>query len=256
MKKILLRTGIGLVILIVIGVLAVGLFLDGAVKRGVETFGPKLTGVDIKLDAVNLSLLSGGGKIQGLVVGNPEGFKTPQAIKVGSASLSLKPASLLSDKIVIKQIKVISPDITFEGGLGGNNLNKILANLNEATGGANAGSSGSSTAASGEKKPGKKLEVDDFLISGAKIHISISGMSGNAVAVPIPDIHLTNMGTDPEGITAAELLKQVFTAIEQSAAKAAAGAVTGLGKDASGLGKDAGNAAGKITKGIGDLFKK
>jgi len=56
------------VVLIVLAALAVHFFLDDAVKRGVETIGPKITKVDVKLDGVSISLLSGSGKIKGLLV--------------------------------------------------------------------------------------------------------------------------------------------------------------------------------------------
>ena len=49
MKKIIVRTIIALVVVLVLAVLAVTLFLDKAIKSGVETFGPKLTKVDITL---------------------------------------------------------------------------------------------------------------------------------------------------------------------------------------------------------------
>ena len=48
MKKIILRILIALVVLMILAVLAVGLFLDKAIKRGVETFGPKLAKVEIQ----------------------------------------------------------------------------------------------------------------------------------------------------------------------------------------------------------------
>ena len=57
MKKILVRVLIGLVVLIIVAALAVHFFLDSAVKSGIETVGPKMTKVDIKLDSVALSLL-------------------------------------------------------------------------------------------------------------------------------------------------------------------------------------------------------
>src|SRR5690242_13773529 len=114
MKKIITRVVIVLLVLIVVAALAVHFFLDGAIKRGVETFGPKLTKVDVKLDTVSLSILSGSGKVKGLFVGNPEGFKSPSAIQVGTASLALQPSSILSDKVVIHSINVQGPEITFE----------------------------------------------------------------------------------------------------------------------------------------------
>jgi uncharacterized protein involved in outer membrane biogenesis len=253
MKKIIIGIGIGLVVILIIAVVAIGLSLDRIVKTGVETFGPKLTKVDVKLDKVSISILSGSGKIGGLVIGNPEGFKTPHAISVDSASLALSPGSLLSDKIVIKSIKVEAPDITFEGGLGGNNLSKLLANVEEAAAGEKTGA-----AKPAGEKPGKKLQVDDFLITGAKLHVSLSElMGGSSVPVPLPEIHLTGLGEGPEGITAAELTKRVLVEVEKNAAKAAADAATNLGKDAAkDATKAAGDAAGKAGKSIGDLFKK
>src|SRR5581483_5470374 len=125
MKKILVRLFIALVILIILGVVALSFFLDGAVKRGVETVGPMLTKVEVKLDSVNLSLLSGSGKLKGLFVGNPSGYKTPSAIQVGTASLALQPSSVLSSKIIVHSINLQAPEITFETDLKANNLSKI-----------------------------------------------------------------------------------------------------------------------------------
>jgi hypothetical protein len=254
MKKTIIRILIGLVVLSIAAVVIAGFSLGGIVKRGVETIGPKLTKVDIKLDKVGLSLFSGSGRVDGLVVGNPEGFKAPHAISVGSASLSLSPASLLSDKIVIKSIKVDAPEITYETGAGGSNLKKILANLNETTGGG-----GSSTNAAA--KPGKKLEVDDFFLTGAKLHLSLAGVAG--ATVPLPAIHLTDLGKDQAGITSAEVAKRVLTAIEKAAAKAAEESAGDIAKGATGLVKGltggtnnpVGEAASKLGKGVGDLLK-
>src|ERR1017187_10457019 len=69
MKKLIIRLLIALVVVVILAVVAVGLFLDGAIKRGVETFGPRLTKVEIKLQSLHLSLLSGWGTVKGLVDG-------------------------------------------------------------------------------------------------------------------------------------------------------------------------------------------
>ena len=255
MKKTLLGIGIGLVILLVVVVLVGSLFLNGAVKRAIETVGPKLTQVTVTLDKASVSVLSGSGSIHGLVVGNPEGFKTPQAISVGSASLALQPGSIFSDKLVIRSINLQSPEITFEGGFGGNNLQKILDNVDEATGGK------STNAAPETAKSSRKLEVDDFVISNAKLNVSVTGMGGKSIPVILPDIHLTQLGTGPDGITAAELTKRVLQEVEKVAVQAADGAMANLGKNATDAAKDLQknlekNAGEKIGKGIGDLFKK
>ncbi len=258
MKKLLIRVLIGLVVAVILVVLAISLFLDGAIKRGVETVGPMIAKVPIKLDSVNLSLFSGSGKVKGLTVGNPEGYKTPSAIQVGSASLALQPGSILADKVVIRSINVQNPEITFETDLRGNNLSKIISNLQETTGGKDNAPAKSGTP---EAKASKKLQVDDFLISGGKIHVSITALGGKSATVALPEIHLTDLGKDPNGITAAELTKKVLQAIETEAVKAASSTVADLSKGAADLTKEAANSAvgtasEQVTKGIGGLFKK
>ena len=124
-KKILLAAGIGLVLLVVIALVAVAFFLDGIVKTGVETVGPKIVQVPVTLESIHIGILSGSAKVKGLVVGNPAGYQVPNAISVGLAEVSVDVASALSDKIVIHSIHVEAPEITFEGGLSDNNLFKI-----------------------------------------------------------------------------------------------------------------------------------
>ncbi len=252
MKKLIVRLLIGVLILVVVAAICVGLFLDSAVKRGIETVGPMVAKVDVKLDAVSLSLLSGSGKVKGLVVGNPEGYKTPSAIQVGQASLALQPGSLFADKVVIKSVNVEAPEVTFETDLKGNNLSKIVSNLQGTT-------SGGQSQPATSKSASRKLQVDDFLIRGAKLHVSVTPL-GQSATVPLPDIHLTALGTGPDGITAAELTKQVLQAIEKEAVQVSGSAIAGLGKDAAGLSKGASNAAAgaaeKLGQGIGGLFKK
>jgi uncharacterized protein involved in outer membrane biogenesis len=181
MRKLFLSVVIILVVLIVVAVIVVGFFLGTIVKTGMETVGPKITQVSIKVDAVNLSLLTGSARVKGLVVGNPEGYKTPQAISVDSAAVGVNPFSVLSDKIVVRSVRVEAAEITFEGGLGGNNLSKIMDNVNAIA------------------KTGRKIEVDDFLITGAMVHVNLTGMSGKEMTLPLPDIHLTNLGKGNAG---------------------------------------------------------
>jgi hypothetical protein len=85
-------------------------------------------------------------------------------------------------------------------------------------------------------------------------------MSGQEMTLPLPDIHLTNLGKGNAGITATDLTRRVLGAITSATIKAVASATTDIGQGAGNLGRDAGKAMGqdmnKITKGIGGLFKK
>jgi uncharacterized protein involved in outer membrane biogenesis len=261
MKKIIVRVLIALVVVVVLAVLAVGLFLDKAIKAGVETIGPKVTKVDVKLQSVRLSLFSGGGTIKGLVLGNPAGFKSSSAINVGEASLSLAPKSLLSDKIIVKSIRVQGPEITYETNLKNSNLSTIVANMQEtAGGGSKEPAKPQEPAQPKEAKPAKKLEVDEVIITGGKIHVAVTALGGGTATVPLPDIHLQDLGTGPDGITPEDLTIKILGAIEQDTVKAAASAVADIAKGAVNIAKDAvgtgSNAVQSVTKGIGNLFKK
>ena len=241
MKKIIVRLLIALVVVLVLAVLAVGLFLDKAIKSGVETFGPKLTKVDITLHSVSLSLFSGSGTIKGLVVGNPTGLQDT----VGHQGRHRQPLPRAPFVAVgqdfVKSINVQGPEITFETNLKNNNLKKILANVQEATGGgAKEPAKPQEPAQPKEAKPAKKLEVDDFVISGGKVHVAVTALGGQSATIPLPDIHLQDLGTGPDGITPGELAKKVLEAIEQGATQAAAGTVADIGKGAVYLTKDFG----------------
>jgi hypothetical protein len=246
MKKIFLIGGIGIAILVIVAVIVVAVFLDGIVKEGVETLGPKITGVSIKLDEVHIGILTGSAKVKGLVVGNPQGFKAPDAISVGLVEVGVNPLSVLSDKIVVRTVHVIAPEITFEGNplTGNNNFSKILDNLNAAAKSSGAPSTNQTATAAG--KPAKKLEVDDFLISDAKVHF-------NGLILPLPPVHLANLGTGADGITATDLSKRVFSELTGAIIKAVASSATDVGQ---GAGKAATESVDKIKKGIGGLFGK
>jgi uncharacterized protein involved in outer membrane biogenesis len=254
MKKLFLSVLIILVVLIVVGGIVGSFFLGPIVKTGIETVGPKITQVSIRVDAVNLALLTGSASIKGLVVGNPEGYKAPQAISVGTAAVGVNPFSILSDKIIIRSVRVEAPEITFEGNpFSGNNLAKIEQNVNAAVNKGGAVTPATNANAKAAGKPGKKIEVDDFLITGAKVNF-------NGTTLTLPDIHLTDLGKSNDGITAADLTRQVLKALTTATVKAVAGAATDLGKGAERVGMDLGKSANSnfinVTHDLGGLFKK
>jgi len=252
--KTLLKIVLGLVVLLIVALVAGYFFLGTIVKSGVEKVGPKVTKTDVKLKGATLSVFSGSGELKGFAVGNPEGYKSPTAIQVGSVSVNVEPRSVMSDKVIVHAIKMEAPEITFEGSLGGNNLSKLLDNIKSSS------ESDKQATSKDQKSSAKKLQVDDFLLTGAKVHLLTSMLGGRSATVSIPDIHMTNLGEGKDGITAAELGEKVFAEIFQKTIAAVTSEIGNLGKGATDLMKGAGTntapALEKATKGIGDLFKK
>ncbi len=244
--------------LISIVVIVVGLSLGPIVKIGMEEIGSKLTRVSIKVDAVEVSLVTGSAKVKGLIVGNPSGYKTSQAISVGTAAVRMDPFSVLSKKIMVHSVLVESPEVTFEGGLGGNNLSQIMDNVNAVTKSDVPESTKTSTEVS--DKPASKIQVDDLLITGAKVRVHLQGLLSKDVTLTLPDIHLIGLGKGSDGLTPAELTRAVFDAINRDTIKAVTGSMADLGQGVQNVGKDArkkmGETVNKITNGMGELFGK
>src|ERR1043165_8774914 len=106
MKKIVV-VSLGLVLLALLVAFVFGfVFLGSVVKAGVEKVGPIVTQVPVKLDSANLSIFSGKGSLHGFELGNPQGFKAPNAIKVGSVGVAVVPKSVFGDKVIIQSIRV------------------------------------------------------------------------------------------------------------------------------------------------------
>ena len=246
-----------LFVLIVAAIVVVGFSLDDIVKKGVETVGPKITQTPVTLGAVHLSLFVGSASVKELVLGNPAGYKSSFAISVGTADVGVNPLSIASDKIVIRSVHVEAPEITFEGNpLSKNNLGDIMDNVDQVAKSGGPPSAGTNTVATARNKPAKKIEVDDLVINGAKVHAllpSIGNFSGRELTLTLPQIHLTNLGKG-DGITATELTRAVLNAITTATIKAVADA--GLDKGLKNFGGSAGKGIDQIKKSVGGLLGK
>ena len=151
--------------------------------------------------------------------------------------------------MVIHSIKIEAPEINYEADLKGGNLKKILDNISsEEKKPGDTKPSGDKPAVKDKGKGAdRKLQVDEFVISGAKV--TVSSALTPAYPLTLPEIRLPPLGQGPEGITAAELSKKAMGALYEATAKAVA---DNAGKAASG----AVDTLKKGAPGIGDLFKK
>ncbi len=244
MKKWIFRIAGAAVVLLVVVLAVIFFSLNSIVKKGVETVGPQMTKVEVRLGSANLSPFSGNGQLSKLFIGNPEGYKTPAAIKLGDIKVGLQLSSLMGDTIVVEKVNIQAPEITLEGGLSGNNLSKILDNIDAASGSRPA-SKGQPPAAKSEKR----FQVKDLVISGGIVNLNLSGLGAKTVTVPLPELHLQNIGTADNGVTAAELSKQIMKPLLASVTKVGAEYIANIGKGAV-------DQLNNSTKGLKDIFKK
>lgn len=214
---------------LIVALLAIGgawwLFasLDGLVKQAIERWGPEITGVSVRVQSVRIEVAEGRGAIRGLVVGNPKGFNSPQALKLAEMRLTLDPASVTKDVVVIKELVLVAPEVTYERGQGSDNMTVIQKNVDRwvaqhAGGKQDAG-------------PGRKFVIENLRVRDGNAQL------GTTLSVPMPDLHLRDVGRKSGGATAGEVVKGVWDAMLRS--------VTGL----------ASRAGSAIKEGWNKLFK-
>jgi len=213
-KKIIIGVTIGVVVLLIAAVAILAFTFDSIVRHAVVTVGPRVTGVDVQLDAVELSLFNGEGSLQGFVLGNPAGYDSPSCIQFDQAELALEPASLWSDKIMVRHLRLVSPVITFEGSMKGNNF----ADLRKGLASKEKDKDTPEGAEESEDEGGsRKLQIDELTLTGARLNVIIRELGGQPRAYLLPDIQLKDLGTGPEGVTSGELAQMALDQIFRSA---------------------------------------
>jgi uncharacterized protein involved in outer membrane biogenesis len=245
-RKWILRAALGLVVVLIAAFVFVAFSLGAIVKKTVERIGPTATKVEVTVKSAGVWLFAWRVELTGVFVGNPPGYKTACAITVEDVSVRIKPRSLFSNKLVVESISLNAPVITLEGGLRDNNLKKIEKNLDDYIGSSSTAPN-SSAPSSSPTKPERKLEVDELEIKGAKLQFNTRLSGGRTITVPIPDIHLRDLGSGQDGITAVEVGQRTLDAVLNAATTAIAKNATQLGtQGANGAKNAAQKAADKI----------
>ena len=256
----------GLVVVAIVAGIAYTLYtsLDSIIEAAIEKYGSIYAGTEVRVDGVNLDLTSGKGAITGFSVANPAGFETAKAIEVGKIAISVDLGSVTEDPIVIKEILIEKPKVTYEIGPDGNNIDAIAKNVESATG---KGGGASDDKAGAQDGDGTKLIIGDLYVKGGEVGVSATALKGKTMTANLDDIHLRNIGKDEGGATpgqvagiiTASLVKWVGVALKTvdlgdiikvigDNTKGAPAAVKKAGET---VGKEAGEAGDKLKK----LFK-
>ena len=206
MKKWIL-IGISAVVVVIIAVLAVFIIkLGPTVKGAVNTYGPELTKTEVSVSDVDVSILSAEAVIRGFLLGNPTGFKSAEAMKVGSIRVDIDTKSLTTDTIIIESIEVLAPEITYEKNGASDNFRSILQNVQDRVG----SETGKKTETVEAKGSEKKILIRNFIVKDGKVNLSMTALGGKGISSSLPDIHLKDIGKQGGGASPAEVFKEVF----------------------------------------------
>lgn len=229
--------------------------LDSLVKAVVERYGSEATQARVTLKAVELSPASGTGRLQGLTVGNPKGFNTAEAISLGDIQVALDISTLQSNPIVIKEVLITKPAVTYEYVGSGSNLEAIQKNVQAyaAKFGGGSQSSGAQRA-KGDKTEAaaeRKVVIERLVVRDGNIGISHAALQGRSLSSPLPLLELKDIGKDKGGATPAEVAEKVIGTISAQASRVASSDLqkqlgAALKEQAGNIGGAAGGAADRL----------
>ncbi len=231
--------GIVLAVIVVLVIAAV-LFLDFLVVKTVRTVGPEITGTPVELKDVSIGIFTGRVELNGLALGNPEGYSHPNAFELEKLVLHVDLGTVLSKKIVVREITVKGMAVDFEANLkGSSNLIDIKNNVDKKL------NSGKETAKPAEKKqeaaPKEEKEAPKVVIGLIDVS-DVKVRFGSAVAIPIMGIRMENVGER----TPMEVINEFFAQLLKNISVEAAN--KGL--------KNVGDAAGKALNDVGSSANK
>lgn len=217
------------------------------VESAVERVGSEATQASVTLDGVDISTSSGEGGLHRLVIGNPRGFATASAIRLGEIKVAVDTGTIASDTIVVREVQIVAPEITYEIGSDGNNIDVIRRNVE-----AFAKTHGADEAAPDEG--GRKLIIEHLYVRNGKVAVSASFLGGREIGAPLPDIHLTDIGKDEGGASPAEIVEKIIDSMSGGIAKAVG--PLNLEEHLKGLANGVGGVADEVTKGVGGAVSK
>ena len=205
-------------VVVLTGFLAVFLLfsMDSLVTMAVEKYGSEALQAEVTLDETKISATSGKGTLRGLKVGNPKGFESDSAFRLGEVSMTLDVGSITKDTVLIKEILIAGPEITYEIGANGSNLDALQKNVAKQTGGGKGKSSDAEKPARSDEG-GKKLIIDSLIIKDGKVNVSAVGLKGQKMSVKLPKVQLAGIGRDKGGASPAEVIKKLMDAINAAA---------------------------------------
>ncbi len=220
MKRIAIKIALGLVVLLVVFLAGVVIFGGVMIKGAVNRLGPMVMGVPVKVEKVLFRPLAGTIRLTNLHVGNPDGFKTPAMFELGEVHVELDAKSLLGDMIIIRKVAVNAPHITYEKALLDSNFGVLLKQLQRGK-----EKTPEQKAAEGKaQKMGKKVVIDELVVSDPALNVSITAAGGHYIPVKLGRVELKDIGKERGGATLADAIQIIFSVITSNVENAVLGA--------------------------------
>ena len=221
MKAIRILIGLVIAAIAVIAIVVIiGLQnINGIVKAAVEKVGPQVTGTEVRLAEVDITLTEGRGTLQGLSIANPKGFSNNNVFSLGQITLQIDPVSITGDVIIIEELTISAAKVLAEQkNITDTNLQALLDNV---TAGAKNGGGKSGGASGDSSSPEQqiKLAVKQFSFNASELQL-VTEQFGEKT-LKLPTIKLNDLGSAEKGLTPQQLAHAILKPLLAQAKKAA-----------------------------------
>ncbi len=251
-KKVLITVLV--VILVLFGVLITAglLMIDPVAKTAINTVAPLITGVETSVEDIHIALFKGRVEVRNFVMGNPEGFSSPNAIQMGEVVVALNLKDTGAEKIIIDEISLKDVNVNFETNILNSNLQTILSGMEKKE--KEEKEVEKSTAPEAKEKSAAKLQINEIELDDVGFSIYAKGAK-TGVPIHVSMKPIGPLGEGPDGITPVSASVKVLTAIVTTAVEKAGGSVTEAGKQIGNAAKDAAAGLGATAaEGLKNLF--
>jgi hypothetical protein len=222
---------LGIVVLLVL--LAAGVLfwfvrhsLDGRVAAAIEERGSAMALAPVHVEGLHLDLRGGRGTIRRITVDNPAGFPPGAALSLGGIEVAIDVASLRSDPLVVREIRIGEPVVTVVlGPDGAMNLDALRRNVRDYPDRVAAAASAAPPPAAGAAPPPaeRRLRVGELAIAEGVIRVDASAVGREPAEIPLGAVALRDLGGE-RGMPPEQLGRRVGDALIARTARAVAGA--------------------------------
>lgn len=181
-----------------IGALILSLSIDNIVESSLEETTAEVLNTSVDVTDVSISLLNGSGTIKGFTIHNPEGFSEKPAAQLQEISIRMKVSSLLSDTVVVEEVKVQKPELYYEQKATGNNFDALTGNMG------------------GASSSGTNLIVDYLLVENGQVTLTADIGSDKSVMAEFSKIEMKGIGRSGNN-TMEQTIQQVFKPVLEKA---------------------------------------
>lgn len=189
----------GVVILSAALVLVGMLGLDRFARSAMEEALGRTFGTEVRVESVDIGLLSGEATVEGVMVSNPDGFDSPHFLSLADTRATAGLPDLVGDTVTIRRVELEGLELYLERDGARTNFGPVLDHLRSSR--------------DGSSSDGRVYRIEELVVKETVARVRLGAGGSEGLEVRVPEIRLEDMGTGEAGaVPISEVARSVLTA--------------------------------------------